>query len=117
MVGPHRRAAMLTIYIEEAHAEDEWLLPDAQRPIRICQPTTTQERCDIAKRFIADTGFRCPMVVDTITGEANDAYRADPERLFIVVDGAIVYHGGPGPFGYRLAEVEDWLEAHVGNGK
>ena len=42
--------------------------------------------------------------------KAGTAYAAMPERLYVVLDGKIVYEGDQGPFGYRLEEVEQFLE-------
>ena len=44
--------------------------------------------------------------------EANDAYGAWPERLYIIQQGKIVYEGGTGPYNYNLGEVEKWLEKY-----
>lgn len=43
-----------------------------------------------------------------------DHYDAWPERLYIIVDGVIVYKGGNGPFGYCLWEVQEWLAEKYG---
>jgi hypothetical protein len=47
-------------------------------------------------------------------GQVVDRYEAWPERLYIVLDGAVVYKGGFGPFDYRLDEVQDWLARRYG---
>ena len=41
--------------------------------------------------------------------KAGTAYAAMPERLYVVLDGKIVYEGDLGPFGYNLDEVEQYL--------
>ena len=43
--------------------------------------------------------------------KAGTAYAAMPERLYVVLDGKIVYEGLQGPFDYRLDEVKLYLEA------
>lgn len=48
-----------------------------------------------------------------MSDSANRSYAAWPERLYIIVDGVIVYKSGPGPFGYVLDDVRSWLEKHV----
>ena len=45
----------------------------------------------------------------------NQTYGAAPERLYIILNGKIVYMGGCGPFGYKLEEVEEWLKNHHQN--
>jgi len=44
--------------------------------------------------------------------EASRAYGAQPERLYIILDGRIVYQGGVGPWLYNTEEVNSWLEKH-----
>lgn len=41
-------------------------------------------------------------------------YTFHAERLYIIVDGVVVYKGGYGPFDYKLWEVQDWLAARYG---
>ena len=42
--------------------------------------------------------------------KAGAAYAAMPERLYVVLEGKIVYEGLQGPFGYRMDEVELYLQ-------
>ncbi len=82
------------------------------------QPRSTDERREVAQCFagrFAQLGLGT-VVVDTIEGEAEARYAAWPERLFVVVDGVVVYKGGPGPFGYVLSDVEKWLADRFGPG-
>jgi len=44
--------------------------------------------------------------------EASNAYGAHPERLYIILDGKIVYQGGLGPMDYHPEEVDSWLEKY-----
>ena len=41
--------------------------------------------------------------------QANNNYGALPERLYIILDGKFEYIGDPGPSGYKVNEVDDWL--------
>ena len=52
---------MLTVYIEEAHATDEWPIGS-----RICyvQPKCDADRIRIADDFIQSTGYRLPLLID-----------------------------------------------------
>jgi len=77
------------------------------------QPTTLEERVDIAKEYIKTRNPKIPLYVDQMTNEGALLYHADPERLFIVRDGVVVYIGGPGPFGYAPEEVGDWLKKNL----
>ena len=51
------------------------------------------------------------ILVDLMDNKAGTAYAAMPERLYVVLDGKIVYEGLQGPFDYRLDEVKLYLEA------
>ena len=42
--------------------------------------------------------------------KANRSYGALPERLYIILNGTIVYIGGVGPMDYKVNEIEDWLQ-------
>ena len=115
--GPSAVARFLTVYIEEAHARDQWYLPDspdAATKRNITTHLTIDERRAAATRFIEDTGFPIELVCDSMDGHMTDRYRGWPERLYVIVDGVIVYRGRPGPFGYNLPEVKQWLADKYG---
>jgi hypothetical protein len=107
------RARFLTLYIKEAHPEDEWQMESNERENdNVCypQPTTTAERVRIANDFVKRFQYGLPLAVDPIANEANAVYAGWPERFYIVDEqGVIVYKGKPGPFGFHPEEVEAWL--------
>ena len=70
-----------------------------------------EERLTAAK-ILADTKPPCPVVVDNMADEANLHYGVASERLYIVLNGRIVYKGGFGPRYNSVPEVEDWLQAY-----
>ena len=49
-----------------------------------------------------------------MSDEVCERFDAWPERLYIILDGAVVYQGGYGPFDFKLAEVKDWLAERYG---
>jgi len=105
------RAHFLTVYIKEAHPEDEWQM-DANEKESVCypQPKTTAERVAIAGDFVKRFHWEVPLSVDPIENPANAAYAGWPERFYVVDEkGVIVYKGKPGPFGYHPEEVQEWL--------
>jgi hypothetical protein len=110
------RARFLTIYIKEAHPEDEWQM-DSNEKENVCypQPKTLADRVRIANDFVSRFHYGVPLLVDPIDNRANAAYAGWPERFYIVdAKGVIVYKGKPGPFGYHPEEVEAWLASHPG---
>lgn len=111
---------MLTIYIDEAHASDEWFLPEspdvkAGHAI-IAVHKKLADRINAAKSFVHNKSFPVEMVVDSMNNEAADRYFAWPERLYIIVDGIVVYQGGLGPNDYHLEEVKEWLDKRFSDG-
>jgi len=106
----------LTIYIQEAHAKNGWYLAKSGCPA-IMDHLTLTDRIDAAKLFVKNLNFPIETVVDSLKDEANIQYRAWPERLYIVMNGAIVYRGGFGPFDYKLAEVMAWFDERYGSQK
>lgn len=116
--GASAVASMLTIYIEEAHASDRWFFPNAPDvktgDAIIATHHSIEDRLAAAKKFVAKKTFKCELVVDSMDGDIVDRYEAWPERLYIIVDGVVVYKGGIGPFDYRLPEVKEWLSSKYG---
>jgi hypothetical protein len=116
-------ARFLTIYISEAHAKDEWRLPDSfsEQQISsrhgcdgIAHHKNLSERLAAATHFVKDFNIKFEVVCDSMKDEANACFDAWPERLYIIQNGIVVYKGGYGPFDYKLAEVKDWLAAKFG---
>ena len=118
--GSNTVAKMLTIYIEEAHAIDEWILPESE-PITTGEASSIKvhqnidERTHAAQTLVKKRNLLCETVCDTFErGNVNDVYGAWPERLYVILDGVVVYQGGLGPFDYKLHEVQDWLAEQYG---
>lgn len=104
-------AKLLNIYIEEAHSKDEWYLPESvDKPI-INAHKNLNDRIIAAKKFVDEKKFHLNVVVDGYDDNmtVTDIYAAWPERIYIIIDGVIVYKGGIGPFGYNLPEVQQFL--------
>ena len=68
-----------------------------------------EERIAAARR-LESAKTVCPIVVDLMNDSANYQYGGQPERLYIILDGQIVYKGDIGPMGYKLEEVQVWLD-------
>ena len=79
-------ADFVAVYIEEAHAIDEW--PIAQLDIALRQHRSMGERVEAARSFVADFKVhpRLPFVADGMGNAFNAAYASWPFR-FWVLDG------------------------------
>jgi hypothetical protein len=105
------RAEFVTVYIKEAHPEDEWQM-DSNEEEGVCypQPKTMEQRLAIANDFVKRFSYPVPLLVDPIDNPANQLYAGWPERFYVIDEqGKIVYKGEPGPFGFHPEEVEEWL--------
>jgi type I thyroxine 5'-deiodinase len=77
---------------------------------KVGQTSSLKERSERARQFVDAMKVTVPTLVDRADDQVNTAYSGWPERLYVVgVDGRIAYKGGPGPGGFRVAEVEKWL--------
>ena len=72
------------------------------------QPTTTDERAEVAQACVLRLNFEMPMLLDEMSNAVDEAYAALPERLYLVdAEGNVVWRCGPGPFGF---DVDGWEE-------
>jgi Iodothyronine deiodinase len=106
----------LLVYVREAHAADEWVMPDnAARGLVLVQPTTIRERESAARECLGDFMLSMPTVVDGIDDAVCRTYGGWPDRLYVIApDGRIAYQGGVGPFGFKPAEVREFLRTEYG---
>ncbi|KAK6179413.1 hypothetical protein SNE40_011779 [Patella caerulea] len=95
----------LTVYIEEAHPADGWCFSNNYD---VSQHVKLADRIKAAS-YLLKAGIDCPVVLDNMQNDACAWYGGLYERLYIVLDGAIVYQGERGPMGYHVEEVESWL--------
>lgn len=96
--GENPSARMLTCYIEEAHAKDEWYFPNSEVTntfkTEIAVHRSIEDRIAAAKLFKDRTAARdLDVVCDAMVGDLVRRYGAWPERLYILIDGVVVYQG------------------------
>ncbi|NKB20284.1 MAG: hypothetical protein GKS01_07025 [Alphaproteobacteria bacterium] len=98
------------VYIREAHPGDgDQVGRNLQDKVFYDQPTSSDERAEVAAACMLRYNFSFLMLLDDMTDQAEGLYRAWPERLYIVsADGRIAYKGGMGPWDFG---VDPWLEA------
>ena len=103
-------------YIKEAHPEDSdggyRSERNAKLGIIIDQPTKIEERADAAEACVLALNLEMPMLLDDMTNQVEVAYRAWPDRLFVLdAEGRVTYRSAQGPQGFYP---EDW-EAAIQN--
>jgi hypothetical protein len=109
-------AAFLLVYVREAHAADEWTMPDNEaRGLVVAQPTTLDQRAAAARECVGDYVLSMTTVVDGVDDRVSTIYGGWPDRLYVIAaDGRIAYQGGPGPFGFKPDEVRAFLRSEYG---
>ncbi len=113
----HEQVQFLLIYIREAHPIDGWWLgkglpglllkmSGSKAAMDVYDPQTIAERRAVAGRCESALQYGIRTYVDEMDDAVNEAYAANPTRLYLVgLDGRVVYAGGPGPFGFDPAEL------------
>jgi Iodothyronine deiodinase len=106
------RAGFLTVYISEAHPEDEWQTDSNRKDSFVFkQPRVLEERRQMAKVLPDRLKYRIPVAVDPMDGRAEKAFAAWPERIYVIgAGGQVVYKADPGPFGFKPEEAREVLE-------
>ncbi len=93
------RMEFLCVYIKEAHPTDGSQSPsNVDDGVLFLQPTTEDERAEIAGVCMLRYNFTFPMVLDNMTNEVEAKYMAMPERLYVLDEaGKVTWKCGLGP--------------------
>lgn len=102
------KATFLTIYTREAHPTEGGDYIDYFHPVN--QHQNLQDRMQAAGELLELEELPGPLLVDNMRDEACRSYGSFPDRLYVILDGIVVYQGGVGPHGYLPKLVEDWLD-------
>ena len=113
------KVTCITIYVREAHANDEWMLDMNEKlGISYPMPTTLEERLLIARRAKEELmDAKATVYVDDVKDNTlNRAYAAVPIRICAIdARGTLVFRTkGTGPFGYKPEELASFLEKTIG---
>jgi hypothetical protein len=82
---------------------------NVEQAIVYSQPTSEDERAEIAQACVLHLEFEMPMLLDAITNEVDDKYIALPERLYVIdAQGAVTFRCELGPFGF---DPDGWEQA------
>ncbi len=113
------RVAVCVVYIREAHPEEGWVVSaNRDMDIRVNDPTTDDERHDVAVACGHRLNIRMPVVIDAIDDNIARAYGALPDRLYLIGKGGrVAFQGAPGPAGFRPHELEQAIEKELAPGQ
>ncbi len=109
------RIDFLVVYIREAHPEDGWVVTmNRSEDIKLDDPTTTDQRTDVAESCALRLDIKMPVVVDEIDDAVARAYGALPDRLYLIGRGGnVAFQGDPGPFGFQPTDLETAIESEL----
>ena len=99
------------VYTSEAHAAD------SARPAGkdIEEPVTTEERREVAVKFLDEMGLEIPALLDNIDNKTSKDYVSLPDRIYLVgKNGKVAYAGDRGPRGFSPDELADSIEVELG---
>lgn len=107
------KVEFVVVYIREAHPEDGWVVNmNREQDIRYMDPTTNDERYEVAAACALRLKIRMPVVVDAVDDNIASAYGALPDRLYLVGRGGkIAFQGDPGPWGFKPELLAQAIEA------
>ena len=102
--------AFMCIYISEAHPDDGWRVQaNLDEKIIYKQPTTDDERTEVAAVCQIAMDLKMPYYVDGIDNDVEEKYKSLPMRLYLIgADGKVAFTGDRGPFGFNM---DTWVEA------
>jgi len=105
----HTHATFVFVYIEEAHATNEWPMPGINDSV--CQHTTLQERLAAARKLTNAFEFdpHIHFVLDDMNNSYNITYASWPFRYYIIDGGNVVRKEMPVGDTVSLKELEAWL--------
>jgi hypothetical protein len=112
------RMHFLCVYIQEAHPTDGSQSPsNVDEEILYSQPTTEDERAEVAAACMLRYNFSFPMVLDAMTNEVESRYMAMPERLYVLdAEGRVTWKCGLGPHYFDADGFEEAVKAQVASG-
>ena len=107
--------AFFVVYIREAHPEDGWVLEDNRdEGIALADPVSLDERAAAAEACAVRLRTRIPILLDGVDDAVATAYGGWPDRLALVGrDGRVAFLGGPGPEGFKPAELAHAIEVEL----
>jgi hypothetical protein len=80
------------VYIREAHPVEGGVIPENNRLTPIHAAKSLDQRRANARTCMAQLDITVPVLVDGLENETADAYRAWPQRVYVIDrDGTIVY--------------------------
>jgi len=108
------KAQFFLVYIAEAHPN---LLQKRAVEGITDRPKDINERTILATKCVSELKLSLPVLLDSMDGVAEKAYRGRPDRICIVdLDGKVAYYSARGPWGFKPKEAEEALKKLLAEG-
>lgn len=110
------RVDVVTVYITEAHATDEWPIGSV---LQYEQPRTLAQRRHVARDFISHTGYELPVLLDGVGVEACAGnafeliYVPWPIRFYIIHKSRLAHIAKPSQCAFSLNDIRRQLDLLV----
>jgi len=102
--------AFAFVYIDEAHAEDEW--PISEAPLSVQRHTSLREREDAARILVDHFGGALPfddVYLDDMKNSFNSAYSSWPFRFWVITRERVEFKAMPRDAAYHLNDLDSFL--------
>lgn len=109
------RVTFFVVYIQEAHPVDLWQMPvNLREGVLFASPRSALERSAVALACVRNLDIQLPALVDSLDNRAERAYTAWPDRIYLIGRGGrVAFKSEPGPFGFRVRDLEQSLESLI----
>jgi hypothetical protein len=110
-----KKVEFFVVYIKEAHPEDGWVLESNRADsIAVKDPTTLEQRAQVAGTCAAHLAIPMPVLVDSLDDRVASQYGGWPDRLYLIGrDGRVAFQGDEGPFGFKPELLERAIEKEL----
>ncbi|MCH8851934.1 MAG: DUF3179 domain-containing protein [Planctomycetes bacterium] len=108
------------VYIREAHAADSNWAVGYAKDLGLLEHKNYGQRCAAAEKLFKDEKLTLPCLIDGMDNVANEAYKAHPDRIFLIrKDGILGVAGKRGPFGFvpAMNQAQAWMAEYRSTGK
>jgi hypothetical protein len=106
----NKKIAFYVVYIEEAHAIDEW---DIGLSVRISSHKTMKERKDAIKKMKEETEYDFPTLIDSIENKLSRSYNAWPIRFLCFHKGRMIHRPRPENCNFNIGAFESFIDEYI----
>jgi thiol-disulfide isomerase/thioredoxin len=108
------RAEFFLVYVREIHPSDGWQLPENEREkVLVRQPVTRAQRAAVARTCREKLKLTMPILMDTMSDDAQKAWHAWPGRAWLVgSDGRLAWRGCRAP-NLAIENLNEALRDHL----